>query len=330
MHRVLILDTETTGLPKNEPDGTVIQPRIVSISWLLCLADSPSERERSYVVRPNGFTIPREATVIHGISTEYARASGTSLRTVLQQFREDCDALRPQLVVVHNDSFDLPIIEEEFRRVGLVSPITSLRSICTMRTTVSLCRIPRRRGNRFKWPTLQELHIKLFARRFDDAHDSASDVRALSKCFGTLYRSGFYNTEVSLAQITFLAPPQANSAQGYVFSCNDSTVSECLKKNLFGDRTPWPLPVPTGSICFLYNYDSHTIFGFWRAVQTGRQLDSLAWEGSFPYQCRVEPMLAHLTSIARSHFSFLARGHIPNPLPKAHLEKMIRAFSDAI
>ncbi len=326
MHRVLLLDTETTGLPRIDAAGTPIQPRIVTITWLLGLADGQSERERSCVVRPDGFTIPREATAIHGISTEYARAIGSSLHTVLQQLCEDCDALPPQMVVAHNVLFDRPVIEAEFQRLGLASPLTALRSICTMRSTVSICRILRRRGAGFKWPTLQELHVKLFARPFEGAHDSASDVRALFQCFSTLYRSGYYNADFSLTQGSLLTPAEPETTRGYLFACTDSTVTDCLRDRLFGAPSNWPLSVTPGSICFLYNYDSNIISGMWRAVQCGMDLDSTAWGGRFPYQCRVELTLPRLTTVPRSHFAFLARGRISNPLPRRHLDHMMRTF----
>ncbi len=326
MHRVLLLDTETTGLPRIDAGGTLIQPRIVTISWLLGLADGQSERERSYVVRPDGFIIPREATAIHGISTEHALATGSSLHTVLRQLCEDCDALRPEMVVAHNASFDRPVVEAEFQRLGLLSPLTPLRSICTMRSTVPLCRIPRRHGAGFKWPTLQELHVRLFARPFEGAHDSASDVRALFKCFSTLYRSGYYNAEFSLTQDGLWTPAEPEMAHGYVFACTESTVANCLRNRLFGAPSNWPLSVAPGSICFLYNYDSNIISGMWRAVQSGMDLDPAAWGGRFPYQCRVELALPRLTTLPRSDLAFLAGGRIPNPLPRRHLDHMMRTF----
>jgi DNA polymerase III epsilon subunit-like protein len=326
MHRVLLLDTETTGLPRTQPNGTLIQPRIVTISWLLGIPDAQSERERSYVVRPDGFTIPREATAIHGISTEYARATGSSLQSVLQQLREDCDALHPQIVVAHNASFDLPIVAAEFRRLGISSPLAQLRSICTMRSTIALCRIPRQRGTGFKWPTLQELHVRLFARSFDGAHESAFDLRALFACFSALYRSGYYNADFSLIQTPLMAPSETPPTHGYVFACTDNTVTDCLEKHLFGAPTTWPLSVAPGSVCFLYNFDSQFISGVWRAVQSGTHLDATAWGGEFPYQCRVELVFPRLATLPRWRLAFLAGGRIPNPLPSTRLEQMMRAF----
>ncbi|MCP4457898.1 MAG: hypothetical protein GY816_07730 [Cytophagales bacterium] len=41
-----------------------------------------------------------------------------------------------------------------------------------------------------KWPSLSELHYKLFRRGFDEAHDAAADIQATAKCFWELRRIG--------------------------------------------------------------------------------------------------------------------------------------------
>src|SRR5690606_6210777 len=50
------------------------------------------------------------------------------------------------------------------------------------------CQIPGGRGGGFKWPTLSELHNKLFNTPFDEAHNAAADVNATSRCFFELVR----------------------------------------------------------------------------------------------------------------------------------------------
>ena len=332
--RVLLVDTETTGFAQRGPNGSLIQPRIVAITWFVGPADNPSERVRTFLVRPDGFVIPAGATAVHRITTERAREHGTSLAIVMQQLREDIATLQPQFVVAHNAAYDIPVVEGEFQRLGLPCPISGLRAICTMQTTTALCRIPRRGGGGFRWPKLQELHVKIFARPFDGAHDSSADVGALARCFVALYRSGFYSAEFTHHQVAFTPrlkpsiPADASIAtpSGYVFPCNNSTAAECLQKQVFGDRADWPLLVAPGSLCFLYNYDTRHIIGVWRAVRAGKNLDAQAWRGAFPYQCQVTPMHPGVMSIPRSDFAFLSAGRIPNPLPSFHVADMVRSF----
>ena len=48
------------------------------------------------------------------------------------------------------------------------------------------CKIPGKYG--YKWPTLSELHLKLFDFDFEGAHDALLDVKACAKCLFELER----------------------------------------------------------------------------------------------------------------------------------------------
>lgn len=71
--RYCFFDTETAGLPKNfsAPTTDVDNwPRLVQLSWILT-----DERKEVFIIRPDGFTIPEEASNVHGITTERASES---------------------------------------------------------------------------------------------------------------------------------------------------------------------------------------------------------------------------------------------------------------
>jgi DNA polymerase III epsilon subunit-like protein len=55
-----------------------------------------------------------------------------------------------------------------------------------MQAATSYCRLPGPYG--FKWPTLQELHLKLFNETFAGAHRALADVRACARCYFELKR----------------------------------------------------------------------------------------------------------------------------------------------
>jgi hypothetical protein len=309
-----------------DEQGRTVQPHLVAISWLVACPGHEAEIQRSHIIRPEGFTIPQAATNIHGISTEYALAVGDDLRSVLEELHTDCLRLQPILAAAHNFAFDFGVLEAEYRHIGLTNPLANLRSICTMKTTTILCRIPRRSGRGFKWPKLQELHIKLFAEPFPQAHQSEADVMALFRCFGELYRSGFYNEQFQLAQEEFCAAPTGRESEGYVFTCNGRTHRECLEKNLFGAASGWPLNVPAGSLCFLFDYEARTLSGLWQATEEVGALDDDAWNGQFPYQLRVEPLLSRVVALPRDRLDFLGSGRIPNPLRGRALDALAERF----
>ncbi|MEQ9378566.1 MAG: DNA polymerase III subunit alpha [Imperialibacter sp.] len=180
----LIFDTETTGLPQNYNAPLTDfdnWPRVVQIAWQLHDASGKLVSNNNLIVKPEGFEIPFNAEKIHGISTKRALEEGLPLEDVLQQFNEDL--ARCEVVVGHNIEFDINIMGCEYLRKEIESPLTSLKSIDTKNESTEYCAIPGGRGGKFKWPTLTELHKKLFGVGFDEAHDAAYDVAATTKCF---------------------------------------------------------------------------------------------------------------------------------------------------
>lgn len=185
----LFFDTETTGLPKNwKAPVTDLNnwPRLVQLAYLYYDKNGDKISGGDFIIKPEGFTIPTEASRIHGITTERASGEGKSLMTVLQTFQSFvCQA---EFLVAHNMSFDEKIVGAEFLRSGMQNPISSKRKICTMESTTTFCAINGPYG--YKWPKLSELYYKLFKTRFEEAHNAAVDITATAKCFWELKRKG--------------------------------------------------------------------------------------------------------------------------------------------
>lgn len=185
----VVLDTETTGLPKSwraPPSDTASWPRIVQLAWAVYDARGRKTNAESCVVRPEGFIIPKAAERIHGISTAKARRDGRDLREVLASFA--LAIRRADVVVSHNLRFDENVVSAEFHRIGEPLDFHRKTRLCTMVAATEYCQIPGLHG--FKWPTLVELHTALFGRGPQDAHDAAADVVACAKCFFELKRLG--------------------------------------------------------------------------------------------------------------------------------------------
>lgn len=191
--KVLIFDTESTGLPVEEKDPfhyPEYWPRLVQLAWILA-EDEQILQEQSFLISPEGFSIPRSATEIHGITTERAKEEGKPLAEVLAAFSE---ALKEADVIVgHNVGFDRSVVTAEFARAKQNAPILGLPFHCTMKATTELCKVPSTtRGRGFKWPTLTELHAHLFSEEFEDTHDALADTRACARCYFELKRQGLF------------------------------------------------------------------------------------------------------------------------------------------
>ncbi len=185
----LVFDTETTGLaasweaPISDVDN---RPRVVQLAWEAFDIRGRKTGARSYVIRPDGFKIPKDAERIHGISTPIAKRTGVPITKALDAF---VGALsKASVVVAHNLSFDASVLGAEFHRLGIRHQFRRKTQVCTMKDATEYCALPGPHG--FRWPKLPELHLKLFGKNVKETHDAAADVATCSKCFFELKRLG--------------------------------------------------------------------------------------------------------------------------------------------
>lgn len=210
--KVLIFDTETTGLPKNQKTSPNIEnindwPYIVQMSWLYydtntCQLIGESD---NIIKLPEGIIISEESTNIHKITNEMCKSKGKKMCNVLEEFMikfEEAD-----LVVAHNMEFDHKMIQveslrhimmnyEEFQ-VGWEYALIQWKNIvnckklfCTMQETIELCNIQAtylKTGKTYvKFPTLAELHQHYFGCKPANLHNALVDVIVCLRCFHML------------------------------------------------------------------------------------------------------------------------------------------------
>jgi DNA polymerase-3 subunit alpha len=211
----LIFDTETTGLPKSWSAPVTDSdnwPRLVQLAWQLHDANGNLISRNNFIVRPDGFDIPFNAAKVHGITTERALKDGHDLTEVLRVFYEDL--AQTGYTVGHNVEFDLNIVGAELDRQNMsYAVLLNKPRLDTKDLATDFCAIPGGKGGKFKWPTLTELHTKLFGVGFGDAHDAAYDVDATARCFfGLLTRGVIKVEEVKNAASVIYEAPQLEAA----------------------------------------------------------------------------------------------------------------------
>ncbi len=193
----VVFDTETTGLPRSR-NAAVSDvdnwPRIVQIAWEAFDSRDRKTDSQCYVIRPDGFTIPKDAERVHGISTAIARERGVPVAEALDAFVEILS--QSAVLVGHNLKFDTNVLGAEFHRLGSGDPFRGKTHSCTMLATTKFCALPGTYG--YKWPTLPELHSRLFGTAVKEAHDAAADVATCSKCFFELKRLGVVEIAMGL------------------------------------------------------------------------------------------------------------------------------------
>lgn len=185
----LVFDTETTGLPKNwkapltDSDNW---PRMVQLAWQCHDITGKFLYAKNHVIKPDGFTIPDEVVKVHGISTDIANEQGIPLAEALTDFVSDVK--KAKFIIGHNIEFDINIVGAELLRCGMTEIMTKAPQLCTKVESTDFCAIYK--NGRIKWPTLTELHLKLFSVPFEEAHNAAADVEATTRCFLELVRIG--------------------------------------------------------------------------------------------------------------------------------------------
>jgi len=192
---ILFFDTETTGLPKNwKAPVTDLDnwPRLVQLAFLVYDFDGNLIHSCNEIIKPIGFTIPMDASKVHGITTDIAIQRGSKIEEVFELF--SIHLKRAKVIVAHNMAYDEKIIGSELIRLGLDNILDSKEKICTMESTVDLCKIDGPYG--YKWPKLEELHRFLFKYDFDGAHDALADIQATAKCFWELTQKDYF-TEIN-------------------------------------------------------------------------------------------------------------------------------------
>ena len=181
--KVLIFDTETTGLPTQRvgaKHGPNNWPHIVSIAWMVL--DSETNKiltQKSYVIKPVNWTIPEESTAIHGIIHHYAERYGADLGEVMDEFL----ATDYDILVAHNLAFDENVLLNALlwdlgrSFEGFVRP-----KFCTMNMSRDMCRLPYPSGYPGnKPPKLSELYEHVFRKKPTKSrlHGSFYDTKIL-------------------------------------------------------------------------------------------------------------------------------------------------------
>ena len=194
----LTFDSETTGLPKNFKapiSDSENWPRLVQLAWQINDKEGKLINNKSFLIKPDNFTIPYNSEKIHGISTQIALEKGIGLIIALKDFEEDLKKCK--YIIGHNINFDKNILGAEFYRKNIKSDLLNKISIDTGHISKQYCNLKGGFGGGLKMPKLIELYEILFGKKFSDAHDAAYDVNATAKSFFYLLKKEVYSNEDS-------------------------------------------------------------------------------------------------------------------------------------
>lgn len=205
MPKLLVFDTETTGLPKSKIINPVmfhLWPHIVQFSYIIYDTDSNAVLKTSdFVVKvPPNVVISEESIKIHGVTNEMSQTTGIEIGKALEEFYKDI--LKVDVIIGHNIQFDINMLKIELLRLIETANLSNLkirmykdilyqvtyiiRVRCTMEETKTFCNIltQSKKGESYvKFPSLLELYQKLFAETPHNLHNSLHDVLVTLVCF---------------------------------------------------------------------------------------------------------------------------------------------------
>ena len=186
--KILVFDTETTGLPI-EKNPSIYQtnkwPYILQLSYVVydLSLNKIIKQNDKYIKINDNVDISIESQNVHKITREICN-KGDLINKVLHEFKKDmneCD-----LLVGHNVSFDKRMIIVEGIRNKINMNLKP--TYCTMKNAVDICKIERIGENNelyYKFPTLNELHKQLFNKELNNfkLHNALIDVIVCLKCY---------------------------------------------------------------------------------------------------------------------------------------------------
>jgi len=187
MPKAIFFDTETSGLPLfSEPSEDPRQPHIVQLAAIVVDLDTREQLgSMNTIIRPDGWTIPKEVSDIHGITTERALAEGIPEADALDMF---LSLWSQQLRIAHNEQFDARIIRIAQHRFGYSESDCALwkgvKAACTQRLATPIMKLPptakMRAAGFFKHKSanLQEAFTHFTGAPFENAHSAMADVKA--------------------------------------------------------------------------------------------------------------------------------------------------------
>lgn len=182
--KALILDTETSGLPKNRTIKLELQPEIIELyAQIVDLKTGKVSKPFGTLIKPSkvlGDTPnpgdKKTTTQITGITNEMLK-NAPSFKEVSKVIFKMIE--KAPVIIAHNLSFDAEMTDIEAER--LKYELRWPRKICSVEATIAM------KGYRL---TLTKLYLELFGKEFEGAHRAQGDVDALTKCCVELFKRG--------------------------------------------------------------------------------------------------------------------------------------------
>lgn len=170
MNRVIVFDTETTGLPLHPRAPLAKQPHIIEFGAAVISAVDGSLLEEYQMMINPGMPIPAEITRITGI-TDSDVAGAPTFEQALPAIRAAFEGV--DMAVAHNLAFDRSMLQYALARMAF-----SLQGDFPWPTR-ELCTVEAYEADWGRRPRMKELYAAVLGRPLAQTHRALDDVNAL-------------------------------------------------------------------------------------------------------------------------------------------------------
>lgn len=178
MSRLVLLDTETTGLKPEQGE------RIIEICGMEMINRKLTGKVFHYYVEPDGREIPEKVSKVHGITNAFL-ANKPKFKEIEGELKK---FINGDMCVFHNAEFDVKFIDSELNKMGAGWNIGGqIATMCTLRLAWFLDGVTYKKG--YKLDNLMKKYNIEIPR---DLHGAKVDVQILSEVYLALTKPFFY------------------------------------------------------------------------------------------------------------------------------------------
>lgn len=184
MKRLAVLDFETTGID-------VETARVVTAFFGVLDENGSVIEAHNWMVKPDGYEIPEEATAVHGVSTEEATKYGQPLREVILQMITAINIATVYNSIPlagHNLAYDITVLDREMTRANSSGVPYWVEEVVILDSLVIDKHIdPYRKGKRTLITAAAHYGVELSE---EEAHGAQADAIASGRIIQAMLRQG--------------------------------------------------------------------------------------------------------------------------------------------
>ena len=187
--KFLLFDTSANGQPTNYKASyrdTVNWPRMIHLAWQLMNEKGQILASRNDLIQPNGFSVPSAIEKRHKVSMADLKERGIPIEESIEAFMKVVP--EADMVFAHNLAFNQGVVTAEADRADIIERLSSADNYCLMQESTYYCGLAGKRGQ-FKWPSLPELHTRIFGKSYNNPSHAEADLNALARCFIVMYKT---------------------------------------------------------------------------------------------------------------------------------------------